>query len=101
MANLRLFGGRANEPLAEAISEYLGKPLGKATIKPFPDGELFIRLEEDVRGKDVFIIQPTCNPANDNLMELLIFIDSARRASAERITAVIPYFGYARQDRKD
>ena len=101
MANLRLFGGRANRPLAEAIGEYLGKPLGKATIRPFPDGELFIRLDEDVRGKDVFVIQPTCTPANDNLMELLIFIDSARRASAERITAVVPYFGYARQDRKD
>lgn len=101
MADYRLFGGRANGPLAEAISEYLGKPLGKVTIKPFPDSELFIRLDEDVRGKDVFIIQPTCTPANDTLMELLIFIDSARRASAERITAVIPYFGYARQDRKD
>jgi len=101
MANLRLFSGRANTPLAEAISEYLGKPLGKVTIRHFPDGELFIRLDEDVRGKDVFVIQPTCTPANDNLMELLIFIDSARRASAERITAVIPYFGYARQDRKD
>ena len=101
MANLRLFSGRANKPLAEAISDYLGVPLGQVTIRPFPDGELFIRLDEDVRGKDVFIIQPTCTPANDTLMELLIFIDSARRASAERITAVMPYFGYARQDRKD
>ena len=99
--SLRLFSGRANEPLAGAISDYLGVALGKITVKPFPDGELFIRLNEDVRGKDVFIIQPTCTPANETLMELLIFIDSARRASAERITAVIPYFGYARQDRKD
>jgi len=99
--SLRLFSGRANEPLAGSISDYLGVPLGKVSINPFPDGELFIRLEEDVRGKDVFIIQPTCTPANETLMELLIFIDSARRASAERITAVMPYFGYARQDRKD
>ena len=101
MANLRLFSGRANEPLAGAISDYLGTPPGKVTIEAFPDGELFIRLEDDVRGKDVFIVQPTCTPVNDALMELLIFIDCARRASAERITAVVPYFGYARQDRKD
>jgi len=101
MPSLRLFSGRANVALSRSISDYLGVPLGKITIKPFPDGELFIRLDEDVRGKDVFIIQPTCTPANETLMELLIFIDSARRASAERITAVVPYFGYARQDRKD
>ena len=101
MPSLRLFSGRANAPLAGAISDYLGVPLGKVTIDPFPDGELFVRLDEDVRGKDVFIIQPTSTPANETLMELLIFIDSARRASAERITAVVPYFGYARQDRKD
>lgn len=101
MANLRLFAGSANPQLAERISEYLGIPLGKVSIDPFPDGELMIKLDEDVRGKDVFIIQPTCQPSQQTMMELLIFIDCARRASAERITAVIPYFGYARQDRKD
>jgi ribose-phosphate pyrophosphokinase len=101
MANLRLFAGRANRPLAEKISEYLGVELGNVRIEPFPDGEIMIKLEEDVRGKDVFIIQSTCSPVNRSMMELLIFIDCARRASAERITAVIPYFGYARQDRKD
>ncbi|MBL7220457.1 MAG: ribose-phosphate pyrophosphokinase [Phycisphaerae bacterium] len=101
MPNLRLFAGRSNIPLAEKISEYLGIELGNVRIEPFPDGELMIKLEEDVRGKDVFIIQSTCSPVNRSMMELLIFIDCARRASAERITAVIPYFGYARQDRKD
>jgi ribose-phosphate pyrophosphokinase len=101
MPNLKLFGGRANPSLAGNISEYLGMPLGETTIVAFPDGELFVRLDEDVRGRDVFLIQPTCQPVNDSLMELLIFIDCARRASAERITAVIPYYGYARQDRKD
>ena len=101
MPNLRLFAGRSNMPLAEKISEYLGIELGNVKIEPFPDGELMIKLEEDVRGKDVFIIQSTCDPVNRSMMELLIFIDCARRASAERITAVIPYFGYARQDRKD
>jgi ribose-phosphate pyrophosphokinase len=101
MPNLRLFAGRSNIPLAEKISEYLGIALGNVRIEPFPDGELMIKLEEDVRGKDVFIIQSTCSPVNRSMMELLIFIDCARRASAERITAVIPYFGYARQDRKD
>ncbi|MCP4374954.1 MAG: ribose-phosphate pyrophosphokinase [bacterium] len=101
MSNLRLFAGRSNIPLAEKISEYLGIALGNVRIEPFPDGELMIKLEEDVRGKDVFIIQSTCSPVNRSMMELLIFIDCARRASAERITAVIPYFGYARQDRKD
>ncbi|MGB2821083.1 MAG: ribose-phosphate pyrophosphokinase [Phycisphaerae bacterium] len=101
MPNLKIFSGRANRPLAKDISEYLGAPLGKSTIMSFPDGELFVRLDEDVRGRDVFIVQPTCRPVNESLMELLIFIDCARRASAERITAVMPYFGYARQDRKD
>jgi ribose-phosphate pyrophosphokinase len=101
MPNLKLFGGRANPKLAQSISDYLGIPLGAVTIATFPDGELHVRLEEDVRGRDVFIIQPTCQPVNESLMELLIFIDCARRASAERITAVMPYFGYARQDRKD
>jgi len=99
--NLKLFSGRSNRPLAQKISDYLGIPLGKAAITPFPDGELLVKLDEDVRGRDVFIVEPTCSPVNDSLMELLIFIDCARRASAERITAVVPYFGYARQDRKD
>jgi ribose-phosphate pyrophosphokinase len=101
IGNLKLFSGRSNLPLAQKISDYLGTPLGAVKISPFPDGELLVKLEEDVRGRDVFVIQATCNPVNESLMELLIFIDSARRASAERITAVMPYFGYARQDRKD
>ena len=101
MSNLKLFGGKSNPDLARKISDYLGVPLGRSTIDPFPDGELLVKLEEDVRGRDVFYIQPTCEPVNDTLMELLIFIDCARRASAERVTAVVPYFGYARQDRKD
>ena len=101
MSNLKLFAGRANLPLASTIGDYLGVSLGAVKINTFPDGELMVKLEEDVRGRDVFIIQPTCEPVNENLIELLVFIDCARRASAERITAVIPYFGYARQDRKD
>ncbi|HOD83022.1 MAG: Ribose-phosphate pyrophosphokinase [Planctomycetes bacterium ADurb.Bin126] len=101
MSNLKLFAGRANLPLASKISDYLGVGLGAVKINAFPDGELMVKLEEDVRGRDVFIIQPTCEPVNETLIELLVFIDCARRASAERITAVIPYFGYARQDRKD
>jgi len=99
--NLKLFSGRSNPALSRSVSEYLGIGLGRVTINPFPDGELMVKLDEDVRGRDVFIIQPTCAPVNESLMELLIFIDCARRASAERITSVIPYFGYARQDRKD
>ncbi|MFB3894325.1 MAG: ribose-phosphate diphosphokinase [Phycisphaerae bacterium] len=102
MTNLKIFAGRANLPLAQKISDYLGIPLGQAQIKTFPDGELVVKIEEDVRGRDVFFIQPTCGPdVNDALMELLIFVDCARRASAERMTAVMPYYGYARQDRKD
>jgi ribose-phosphate pyrophosphokinase len=96
-----LFAGRANPELARKISDYLGVALGRVKILPFPDGEILVKIEEDVRGRDVFLLQPTCDPVNVNLMELLIFIDCARRASAGRITAVIPYFGYARQDRKD
>jgi ribose-phosphate pyrophosphokinase len=99
--SMKLFGGRANPVLARKISDYLGVSLSEVSIRPFPDGELLVKIEEDVRGHDVFFIQSTCTPVNDHLMELLIFIDSARRASAERITAVVPYFGYARQDRKD
>ena len=101
MDNLKVFSGRAHPDLSRRTVEYLGLPLGRASIEPFPDGEILVKLEEDVRGRDLFLIQPTCPPVNENLMELLIMIDSARRASAERITAVIPYFGYARQDRKD
>ena len=99
--NLKLFSGRAHPALSRQIADHLGLSLGLVTNEPFPDGELMVKLDEDVRGRDIFLIQPTCPPTNDSLMELLIFIDCARRASAERVTAVIPYFGYARQDRKD
>jgi ribose-phosphate pyrophosphokinase len=98
---LKVFSGRANVPLAEKIAQCLGDPLGKLTLQNFPDGEFLARIDEDVRGRDVFVVQPTCHPVNDNIMELLIILDSLRRASAARITAVIPYYGYARQDRKD
>src|SRR3954454_8375800 len=98
---LKVFSGRANIPLAEKIAQSLGDPLGKITLSNFPDGEVSVRIEEDVRGRDIFLVQPTCPPVNDNLMELLIMLDAFKRASAARITAVIPYYGYARQDRKD
>src|SRR5438309_7654086 len=98
---LKVFSGRANVPLAEKIAQCLGNPLGKITLLNFPDGETWCRIEEDVRGRDVFVVQPTCPPVNENLMELLIILDSLKRASADRITAVLPYYGYARQDRKD
>src|SRR5579884_3075460 len=98
---LKVFSGRANIPLAEKIAHCLGDTLGKITLANFPDGEISVRIEEDVRGRDVFVVQPTCPPVNDNLMELLIILDSLKRASAARITAVLPYYGYARQDRKD
>jgi ribose-phosphate pyrophosphokinase len=98
---LKIFCGNANPELAQEICDYLGEPLGAATVKSFPDGETFVRIDENIRGADVFIIQPTSNPANQHLMELFIMIDAARRASAKRITAVIPFYGYARQDRKD
>ena len=101
MDQLKIFSGSANRPLAEAIARYLKKPLGEVLLTRFPDGESFVKINEDVRGRDIFVIQPTCSPQNDNLMELLLFIDAAHRASADRITAVIPYYGYARQDRKD
>lgn len=96
-----VFSGSSNPKLAEAICSYLNLELGKAEISCFPDGEKLIRLESDVRGRDVYVIQSTCTPVDENLVELLIFLDCIRRASAARITAVIPYFGYARQDRKD
>lgn len=96
-----LYSGTANLKLAEAIAEYLGTSLGKVKITRFPDGEIFVQFYENIRGGDVFIIQPTCSPPNDNLMELLIMLDAVKRASAARITAVLPFYGYARQDRKD
>jgi ribose-phosphate pyrophosphokinase len=98
---LRVFSGTANRQLAQEICHFLGIQLGRINIGRFPDGEISLKIEEDVRGRDVFIVQPTCPPVNENVMELLIMIDSFRRASAQRITAVIPYYGYARQDRKD
>lgn len=97
---MKLIAGNANRPLAEAISAFLEVPLTAAVIRSFSDMEVFVEIQENVRGEDVFVIQPTCYPANDNLMELLITIDALKRGSARRITAVIPYFGYARQDRK-
>lgn len=98
---MKIFSGSANRDLAQRICEYIGVPLGQADISSFPDGETYVKIEENIRGRDVFIIQPTCPPTNEHLMELLIMVDAARRASADRITAVIPFFGYARQDRKD
>lgn len=97
---MKLIAGNANPPLAEAIGKYLDMPLANASIKRFADGEVFVDIDENIRGEDVFIIQPTSNPANDHMMELLITLDALRRSSARRITAVIPYFGYARQDRR-
>jgi len=99
--NIKIFSGSSNEMLAAAVCRYLGIPLGGAQIGRFPDGEKIIRVEDDVRGRDCFVIQSTCTPVDEHLVELLIYIDCLRRASAMRITAVIPYFGYARQDRKD
>jgi ribose-phosphate pyrophosphokinase len=98
--SLLVFSGNANKPLAKKVCDYLSLPLGKIDINRFPDGEIDMKILEDVRGADVYVIQSTCPPVNENLMELLIMVDCLRRASAERITAVIPYFGYARQDRK-
>ncbi|NJC04880.1 ribose-phosphate pyrophosphokinase [Sphingomonas kaistensis] len=97
---MKLLAGNSNAPLARAISDYLEIPLTKASVRRFADEEIFVEIHENVRGEDVFLIQSTSYPANDNLMELLICIDALRRASAKRITAVMPYFGYARQDRK-
>ncbi|MBY0457119.1 MAG: ribose-phosphate pyrophosphokinase [Gemmataceae bacterium] len=98
---LKIFSGRANRPLTESIARILAVPLGNMTIGDFPDGETSVRIEEDVRGRDVFIVQPTCTPVNSHLMELLIILDAFKRASPARITTVLPYYGYARQDRKD
>lgn len=98
---MKILMGSSNTPLAKAVCEFVGVEPTHVTLKRFPDKEVFVKIDENVRGADVFIIQPTCPPANDNLMELLIMMDAARRASATRITAVIPFYGYARQDRKD
>ncbi len=98
--HLKIFTGNANPALAQKISAYLSIPLGQAVVKTFSDGEIYVEIKENVRGADVFVIQPTCPPVNDHLMELLIMVDALRRASARRITAVMPYYGYARQDRK-
>lgn len=98
--SLALFAGNANPALAQDIARHLAVPLGRASVGRFSDGEVNVELMENVRGRDVFIVQPTCPPANDTLMELLVMVDAARRASAARITAVMPYFGYSRQDRR-
>lgn len=98
--NIKIFSGNANPALSRAIADFLELPLGKATVQRFSDGEVWVEIEENVRGMDTFVIQPTSQPANENLMELLIMVDALKRASADRITAVVPYYGYARQDRK-
>lgn len=100
MSKMMVFTGNANRDLAQKVVDNLRLPLGNAKVDKFSDGEVAIEINENVRGKDVFIIQPTCNPTNDNLMELIVMTDALRRASAGRITAVVPYFGYARQDRR-
>src|SRR3954451_22748141 len=100
-AQLKVFSGRANVPLAEKIAQCLGDTLGKMALSNFPDTEFLARVDENVRGRDVFIVQPTCPPANENIMELLVILDAMKRASAARSTVVLPYYGYARQDRKD
>lgn len=98
---MKVFAGRANRALGEKIAAGLSDTLGQLTIGDFPDGETSVKIDEDVRGRDIFIVQPTCPPVNQNLMELLVILDAFKRSSASRITAVLPYYGYARQDRKD
>ena len=100
LEHMKIFTGNANPELAKEICDYLGIPLGDSVVSKFSDGEINVEIDESVRGKDVYFVQPTCEPGNDNIMELLIMIDAVRRASARRITAVMPYYGYARQDRK-
>jgi ribose-phosphate pyrophosphokinase len=100
MADLMVFTGNANPQLADKVVSKLGIPMGDATVSKFSDGEVYVELNENVRGRDVFVLQPTCAPTNDNIMELIVMVDALRRASAGRITAVVPYFGYARQDRR-
>jgi len=97
---MKIFSCNANRPMAEEICASLGVPLSKLDVKKFSDGEISVEVKENVRGADVFVVQPTCPPVNDHLMELIITVDAMRRASARRITAVMPYYGYARQDRK-
>jgi len=97
----KIFCGMANPPLADEVCAFLGMNRGQALVTRFADGEAYVQIQENVRGADVFIMQPTCRPVDQHLMELLLMIDAAKRASARRITAVIPYYGYARQDRKD
>lgn len=99
-SEIKIFSGNANRPLAERIATFLDVPLGRAEVGRFSDGEIQVEIADNVRGRDVFLIQPTCAPANDHLMELLIMVDACKRSSAGRITAVVPYYGYARQDRK-
>jgi ribose-phosphate pyrophosphokinase len=99
--HLKVFGGSSTRELTAGVCAHLELPIGLGTVTRFPDGETMVKVDEDVRGRDVYVVLSTCEPVNDNLMELLVFIDCLRRASAKRITAVIPYFGYARQDRKD
>jgi ribose-phosphate pyrophosphokinase len=99
--NLKIFSGSSNPDLAIEVCRYLGIPIGGSKISTFPDGEKLIRIEDDVRGRDCFVVQSTCRPVDEHLVELMIYLDCLRRASAKRITAVVPYFGYARQDRKD
>lgn len=100
LKDMKVFTGNANRPLAESICQHLDIPLSVAEVRRFSDGEIFVEIKENVRGRDIFLIQPTCPPVNDHLMELVIMVDAMRRASARRITVVIPYYGYARQDRK-
>ena len=100
LSHLKIFTGNANPELAQEICDYLGIELGSSVVSQFSDGEINVEIDESVRGKDVYIVQPTCEPGNNNIMELLIMIDAIRRASARRIKAVLPYYGYALQDRK-
>ena len=99
--DLKIFSGSANPQLSREIADVLGIPLGQARLRRFPDSEVSFQIDENIRGADVFIVQPTCTPVDQHLMELLVMIDAFRRSSAARITAVVPYYGYARQDRKD
>ncbi|MBM9520009.1 ribose-phosphate pyrophosphokinase [Desulforhopalus vacuolatus] len=101
MRDLKVFSGNAHRAMAQEIADHLNMPLSQADVRKFSDGEIFVEIKDNVRGTDVFVVQPTCTPVNDNLMELVIMVDALRRASARRITAVVPYYGYARQDRKN
>src|SRR3990172_8770116 len=98
---MKVFGGRAHPAVAQEICDYLNLPVGISTAYNFSDGEVFFQIDENVRGSDIFIVQPTCHPVNENLIELLVMLDAFKRSSASRVTAVLPYYGYARQDKKD